>query len=102
MSYVFCDTSPLLTAVYSTYYFSDDSLLASAHAVQGCYALSLALKPDVIWQPGGTLRDGVETRAAIHARLLHELQSACFPHIEVCKGDLRLATALLAVGNLSC
>jgi nicotinamide riboside kinase len=103
MSYVFCDTSPLLTAAYSTYYFSDESLLASAHAVQGRYALSLVLKPDVTWQPDGTLRDGEAARTAIHARLLHELQSAFFPHIEVGgKGELRLASALLAVGTLSC
>ena len=103
MRYVFCDTSPLLTAVYSTHYFSDESLLGSAHAVQGRYALSLVLKPDVTWQPDGRMRDGEAARTAIHIRLLHELQSGCFPYIEVGgKGELRLATALLAVGTLSC
>lgn len=101
-SYVICDTSPLLTATYSDFYFADTSLYDSAHAVQGRYALTLVLAPDVAWVPDGMQRDGGQARAKVHAMLQHQLQSMHYPCIEVSGvGESRLQAAILAVETLT-
>ena len=102
-AYVFCDTSPLLTGIYSDFYFGDASLLDSAHSLHGRYVLSLVLQPDLPWQPDGLQRDSVVVRAAVHARILHELQDRRHPHIEVSGlATDRLKAAILAVETLTC
>lgn len=65
-----CDTTPLMTAVYSQHYFADDSLLAAAVARQRGHTLTLLLTPDLPWMADGLQRDGETTRAAVHQRLL--------------------------------
>ncbi len=70
---VFCDTAPLLTAVYSLHYFADDSLLAVAHAHHHRYVLTLWLQPDLPWVADGLQRDGLDTQAAVHALLSQQL-----------------------------
>lgn len=98
---VFCDTAPLLTAVYSAYYFADTSLLESAHAVHGRYALHLVLRPDLPWVADGLQRDGAAARLAVHDLLLHQLQSKRYPHIEIeGSGETRFQATVLAVGTL--
>ena len=72
---VFCDTSPLLTAVYSQHYFADSSLLAPAHAHHRRYALTLWLQPDLPWVADGLQRDGVAAQAAVHQLLAQQLAS---------------------------
>lgn len=101
-AYVFCDTSALLTALYSDFYFSDTSLLELAHALHTRYALTLLLAPDLPWVADGAQRDGIEVQGAIHTRLLHELQSQRFPYIEVSgQGAQRIQTAVEAVNTLT-
>lgn len=101
--YVFCDSAPLLTAIYSDFYFSDASLLACAHALHTRYALTLFLQPDMPWVPDGLQRDGGPVRAAIHARVLHELRAMRHPCIKVAgSGASRLRAAILAVETLEC
>ena len=101
-AFVFCDTAPLLTAIYSGHYFADTSLLDSAHALHGSYVLSLVLQPDLPWQSDGLQRDGEGARLAIHQRVLQELQARRHPHIKVSglAAD-RLQAAILAVETLS-
>lgn len=101
-SYVFCDTAPLLTAIYSDFYFADSCLYASAHALHGLYALTLVLAPDVAWVPDGMQRDGGEARAKVHTMLQHQLQSMRYPCIKVSgMGENRLQAAILAVETLT-
>ncbi|TXT35506.1 MAG: transcriptional regulatory protein NadR [Comamonadaceae bacterium] len=98
---VFCDTTLLLTAIYSAHYFADTSLLDAAHAMQRRYALSLVLRPDISWEPDGWLRDGVPARAAVDAQVLHLMQTQRYPHIQVSGVGLqRLQAAILAVETL--
>ena len=59
--FVFCDTAPLLTAVYSDHYFADRSLYARARALHQRYALTLLLAPDLPWVADG-LQDRKSTR----------------------------------------
>lgn len=100
-SYVFCDTAPLLVAIYSDFYFFDRSLHDSAHVLHGRYALTLVLCPDVPWVGDGFQRDGEATRSAVHAKVLHELQTTRHPHIEVSgQGANRVRAAVQATETL--
>jgi nicotinamide riboside kinase len=100
--YVFCDSAPLLTAIYSDFYFSDHSLFDCAHALHGRYALTLVLQPDLPWLPDGVQREGEAVRAAVHSRVQHALQAMHVPHIEVeGRDDARLQAAILAVETLT-
>lgn len=101
-SYVFCDTAPLLTAVYSDFYFGDTSLYDAACALHGRYALTLVLAPDVTWVPDGMQRDGSQARVGVHTMVQHALQSRRYPYVGVSgTGSSRLQAAILAVETLS-
>lgn len=100
-AYVFCDSAPLLTAIYSDHYFSDRSLFDCAQALHARYALTLVLGPDLPWLPDGMQRDGALVRAAVHTRIQRELQAMHVPQIEVAGlGEERLQAAILAVETL--
>ncbi len=99
---IFCDTVPLLTAVYSDYYFADTSLHASAHAVHGFYALNVLLMPDLPWQSDGLQRQGQDAQSAVHAKLVHELHIKGYAQVAVSGlAQDRLQAAILAVQSLS-
>lgn len=96
--YVFCDGAPLLTAIYSDFYFADRSLFEQAQAWHMRYALTLFLQPDLPWEPDGLLRDGAPVRGAIHIGVREALEAMRCPYIEVSgAGDSRLQAAILAL-----
>ncbi len=68
-AWVFCDTAPLLTAVYSDCVFGDASQYPEALALHARYAVTLFLQPDIPWVADGLQRDGVTSRAAVHAAI---------------------------------
>jgi nicotinamide riboside kinase len=70
---LFVDCGPLLTAIYSQFYFADDSLLAVAHAHHCGYDLTLWLQPDLPWVADGLQRDGLAVQAAVHHLLGQQL-----------------------------
>lgn len=70
---LFCECGPLLTAVYSQFYFADDSLLAAAHLHHRRYAMTLWLQPDLPWVADGVQRDGPVVQAAVHHLLGQQL-----------------------------
>lgn len=70
---VLCDTAPLLTAVYSQFYFADSSLLVAAHAHHRHYDLTLWLQPDLPWIADGVQRDGLAAQAGVHQLLGQQL-----------------------------
>lgn len=73
--YLFCDTTPLMTAVYSRHYFqgvdAELTLLADAH--QRDYALTLVTAPDIPWVADGLQRESEQVSVTINAMLLEEL-----------------------------
>jgi len=85
--YLFCDTTPLMTAVYSRRYFGgiDAQLapLADAHARD--YAVTLLTAPDIPWIDD-VQRESEEVCAIIHAMLLDELAAREIPYLLV-SGD---------------
>jgi len=99
--WVFCDTAPLLTAIYSVFVFGDKSLLASARMLHTRYALTLLLESDIAWQADGMQREGDHVRAPIQAMLEAELARIGRPVVRVSgTGPARLAAALQAIAAL--
>lgn len=97
---VFCDTAPLLTAVYSDCVFADTSLYPQAHGLHARYALTLLLEPDIPWVADGLQRDGVEFRAAVQARIEQALADWAWPHVRISgTAEQRLAQACDAVAS---
>lgn len=83
LAWVFCDTAPLLTAIYSDCLFDDAKLYAQARALHGRYALTLVLEPDIPWVADGILRDGAQARAVVHARLVQTLAAWGVPYTRI-------------------
>ncbi len=96
--YVFCDTAPLLTAIYSDYVFGDTSLYARARTLHARYALTLLLEPDIAWVADGMQRDGDHVREPITGAILRELETVGAPFVRIGgQGDERTQTAKQAI-----
>ncbi|WP_457390053.1 AAA family ATPase [Roseateles sp. P5_E1] len=96
---VFCDTTPLITALCSQHYFGDDSLLVPALAFQRRCALTLLCAPDLPWLADGIQRDGPEVRSRFDGRLRAALSAQGLPWVDICGDEAsRLAQAAQAVG----
>jgi NadR type nicotinamide-nucleotide adenylyltransferase len=95
--YLFCDTSPLTTRLYSEWMFSrvDPRLEALA---SHSYTLTILCAPDFAFQQDGTRRDEA-FRAQQHERYLAELERRSVPYLLV-EGDLerRVRTVARALG----
>ena len=72
--FLFCDTTPLMTAVYSRIYWGrvppDLLALEAAHE----YALTVVAAPDLPWVPDGLQRDSEAVRQRVHAQLVAVLE----------------------------
>lgn len=96
--FLFCDTAPLMTAVYSRIYWGrvPDALLALE--AEHDYALTLVADIDLPWVPDGLQRESEEVRRRVHAQLLAVLEARAIPYT-LLRGDLaqrmRQAAALL-------
>jgi nicotinamide riboside kinase len=99
--FVFCDATPLMTAIYSELLFSDASLFDFALKHHHRYALTLFTQPDMGWQSDGIMRDGAHVQAPVTARVREFLQSNALRFKEI-KGsyEQRLQTALEAIGAM--
>jgi nicotinamide riboside kinase len=81
--WVFCDTTPLLTAIYSDHVFGDESLYPLAQGLHARYALTLLLEPDIPWVADGLQREGPQQRAAVHSRIEQALTTWQFPNVRI-------------------
>jgi nicotinamide riboside kinase len=73
--WVLCDSAPILTAVYSQFYFQDPVLMAQAiDHHKKAYTHTLVCDTDLIWQPEPGMRDGPQVRAEVQGLLLQALQ----------------------------
>ena len=96
---VVADTTALVTAAYSHCLFGDDSLRDDALAAHRACSHTLLLRPDLLWQADGLLRDGVASQAPVDAWLAAALDGAGLPWTSVTgSGDERLRRALAALG----
>jgi nicotinamide riboside kinase len=74
-SYVIADTTPLMTATYSEFIFSDNSLTPAALTYQRSFHLTLLTGLDMPWQADGIQRDGAHVRVPVDALLRERMQS---------------------------
>jgi nicotinamide riboside kinase len=96
--FVFCDTAPLLTAVYSDFVFGDRSLYARARELHASYGLTLLMAPDIEWVADGLQRDGAHVRAPVSLLILSQLQAMAAPFSTISgQGEERLKSALQAL-----
>jgi NadR type nicotinamide-nucleotide adenylyltransferase len=81
--FLFCDTAPLMTAVYSQVYWGrvDEELQALARRHD--YALTLVAAPDCPWEPDGLQRDSDEVRQRVHRVLVETLDERGIPFVVV-------------------
>jgi NadR type nicotinamide-nucleotide adenylyltransferase len=86
--YLFCDTAPLMTAVYSRHYFDgiDERLAALADAHADDYALTLVTAPDIPWVADGLQRECEQVSVIINRMLMEELAARAIPYVLV-SGD---------------
>jgi NadR type nicotinamide-nucleotide adenylyltransferase len=98
--FLICDTSPLMTAIYSRVYWNrvEDQLAALAAAHD--YAITLVAAPDGPWVPDGLQRDSDAVRQAVHRLLIATLDEARIAFVEV-RGSLaeRLRQAEAVLGK---
>ncbi len=96
--YVFCDTAPLLTAIYSDFVFGDAGLYGLARALHSNYALTLLLAPDIPWVADGLQRDGAQVRGPITDLITRDLADLKAPRAQIAgHGPQRLLAALNAI-----
>lgn len=98
---VICDTTALMTAVYSEFLFGDASLTGQALAWQRDCTLTLLTALDLPWQADGHQRDGPHVRDPVDALLRRRLLEAGLTWSVVGgRGEARLESALDAVSPL--
>jgi nicotinamide riboside kinase len=67
--FLICDSSPLLTAFTSYWYFKDGSLIQEGLDHQASYLHCYLTEPSLPWQPDGIQRDHPQVRAKFHRDL---------------------------------
>ena len=97
---VLCDTTPLMTAIYSDVLFGDSSLYAQALDQQRGCACTLVTGLDLPWVADGLQRDGAVMRAQVNERLRAVLLQHGMAFSTVYgQGRLRTANALQAIAH---
>ena len=95
--FLFCDTTPLMTALYSRSCFGRIDAPLAALAQRHAYDVTLLTAPDCPWVADGLQRASETVRAAIHEELLAELALRGIPYLLV---EGPLAQRLLQVEKL--
>lgn len=84
---LFCDTTPLMTALYSRVYWGRvDAQLARLDARHD-YAWTFVTAPDTPWEPDGLQRESEEVRQMVHRRLVETLAARGIAYT-LLEGDL--------------
>ena len=75
-----CDTTPLMTVLYSRHYFGGEDAPLAALAASTHYDLTLVTAPDTPWVADGLQRESEAVRQLIYRQLLDELAARRIPH----------------------
>ncbi len=81
---LWCDTTPLMTALYSQHYWGRVEPALAALAADHPYQLTLVTAPEAPWQADGLQRESDAVRLAMHATLLAELARRGWPYVLLC------------------
>jgi len=80
---LFCDTTPLMTAVYSRHYFGVIDPELEQLAASRRYDIILVCAPEFPWIPDGLQREAEDVSGIIHDILLAELARRALPHVHI-------------------
>ncbi len=72
--FLFCDTTPFMTAIYSGVYWGRVDPQLDALDRRYDYAVTLVAAPDVPWVPDGLQRDSAAKREEVHQALIDKLE----------------------------
>lgn len=98
---VVCDTTGLMTAVYSDWVFADRSLHPRALQLHRRMDLSLLMALDLPWVPDGHQRDGPQVRGPVDSAIRRLLVDNHLPFAVIGgSGAARLQQAMAAVAPL--
>jgi NadR type nicotinamide-nucleotide adenylyltransferase len=86
--FLFCDTTPLMTALYSRVYWGRVDARLAAFDTRHDYALTLVTAPDTPWEPDGLQRESEEVRQRVHRLLLGTLAARGIDYV-LLEGDLQ-------------
>lgn len=81
--FLFCDTTPLMTAVYSRHYFGRIEPRLEQLVTARRYDLTLVCAPDIPWKADGLQREPEDQSAAVHALLAAELAARAVAHVRI-------------------
>jgi NadR type nicotinamide-nucleotide adenylyltransferase len=81
--FLFCDTTPLMTAIYSGIYWNRVDQQLEALARTHAYALTLVAAPDGPWMPDGLQRSSDEVRQEVHRQVVKTLGERSIPFVLV-------------------
>lgn len=96
--WVACDSAPIMTAIYSSLYFDDESLFAVATPHHATYACTLLTDIDLPWEADGAQRDSPAVRLQAHERIQVWLDENAIPFCLVSgTAEARVASAVAAV-----
>jgi NadR type nicotinamide-nucleotide adenylyltransferase len=85
--FLFCDTTPLMTALYSRVYWGRVDEQLAAFDTRHDYALTVVTAPDTPWEPDGLQRESEEVRQMVHRMLLETLAARGIAYV-LLEGDL--------------
>lgn len=81
--FLFCDTTPMMTALYSRWYWGRvDAQLAQLERRHD-YAFTLVTAPDSPWEADGLQRESEEVRQTVHKQVLQMLDGRAIPYLMV-------------------
>lgn len=79
--FLFCDTTPLMIAVYSEFCFGGIEPELARLAREHTYDFTIVTAPDMAWVADGLQRESDAVRQAIHRLVLRQLQEAATPYL---------------------
>ena len=80
-NYLFCDTTPIMTALYSAHYFQAVNQELEELVVAHNYQFTLVAAPDFPWVADGLQRDSAQVRQKIHEELVNTLDEREIPFL---------------------
>jgi NadR type nicotinamide-nucleotide adenylyltransferase len=98
--FLFCDTTPLMTAVYSIHYFGGIDAQLESLASSRRYDITLVCKPEFEWIPDGLHHEEQDVSGIIDTILLEELARRGVPYTRISGGlDERLEQVSRLLGD---
>ncbi len=97
--FLFCDTTPLMTALYSRWYWGRVDAQLALLERRHDYAFTLVTSPDSPWEADGLQRESPEVRQRVHEQVVEMLRERAIPYLLV-EGSLqqRMLQAVALLG----